>query len=122
MSGPAVFDAIAASYDEVWTATPTGRAQRNQVWRWVDPLFRSGDALLDIGCGTGEDAAHFAARGLRVHATDPSGEMIRQAARRGGFTTEVARAEEIGANRGAYDGAISNFGALNCVEDIQDVA
>jgi ubiquinone/menaquinone biosynthesis C-methylase UbiE len=122
MSPVSAFDSLAASYDELWTASPTGRAQRDQVWRVVDRLFRRGDALLDIGCGTGEDAAHFAARGVKVHATDDSREMIRVAARRGGFTTAVMRAEDLDGERAGYDGAISDFGALNCVADLPDVA
>lgn len=122
MTAAAAFDRIAAAYDAQWTDTPAGRAQRDLVWRHVDPLFYSGDAILDVGCGTGEDAAHFAARDVRVHATDVSAEMIRVASRRGGFTTAVAGAEEIDGRDAEYDGAISNFGALNCVADLSGVA
>ena len=122
MSTPAAFDAIAARYDALWTSTPVGTAQREQVWARVDGLFRPGDALLDIGCGTGEDAAHYAARGLSVHATDESAEMIRHAAARGGFTTEIARAGEAEPSGLLYDGALSNFGALNCVAELPAVA
>jgi ubiquinone/menaquinone biosynthesis C-methylase UbiE len=122
MTAAAAFDRIAAQYDAQWTDTPAGRAQRGLVWRYTDRLFHPGDAILDIGCGTGEDAAHFAANGIRVHATDGSAEMIRVAARRGGFTTAVAGAQEIDGPDAAYDGAISNFGALNCVADLSPVA
>ncbi len=73
--------------------------------------------MLDVGCGTGEDAAHLAARGVRVHAIDPSPAMIREASRRGGFTTEIGDAPA-----GRYDGVLSNFGALNCVADLPRVA
>lgn len=118
----AAFDRVASSYDATWTTTAVGRAQRSQVWRQVDPLLRSGDTLLDVGCGTGEDAAHFAARGVRVHATDPSAAMIRLAARRGGFTTAIAKAERVEGAPASYDGALSNFGALNCVADPDQVA
>jgi len=48
--------------------------------------------------------------------------MIEVARRRGGFTAEVLRAEEIAAINQTFDGAISNFGALNCVEDLTAVA
>jgi ubiquinone/menaquinone biosynthesis C-methylase UbiE len=122
MTAAAAFDRIAAAYDAQWTDTPAGRAQRDLVWRHADRLFRSGDVVLDIGCGTGEDAAHFVANGVRVHAIDVSPEMIRVASRRGGFTTAVAGAEEISGPDAAYDGAISNFGALNCVAELSEVA
>jgi hypothetical protein len=42
--------------------------------------------------GTGEDAAHFVARGVRVRAIAVSAEMVRL---RGGFITAVSAAEEI---------------------------
>jgi ubiquinone/menaquinone biosynthesis C-methylase UbiE len=116
------FDNVAASYDQQWTATPIGRAQRDLVWRHIDPLFHSGDRILDVGCGTGADAALFTARGLMVHATDPSPAMIEVARRRGGFPADVLRAEDLASLAETFDGAISNFGALNCVTDLPAVA
>jgi ubiquinone/menaquinone biosynthesis C-methylase UbiE len=118
----AAFDRVAPRYDAEWTATPVGRAQRAQVWRLTDRLFLRGDCILDVGCGTGEDAAHLAERGVAVHAIDPAPEMVRRAASRGSFTTEVAAAERLGSVTAVYDGALSNFGALNCVEDLRAVA
>ena len=116
------FDRMAARYDALWTNTPIGRAQRDLVWRDMDPLFQPGQRILDVGCGTGEDAAHLAARGLSVYATDASPAMIQVAAARGGFTVAVRSAEELAQIDGPFDGAISNFGALNCVEDLPAVA
>jgi ubiquinone/menaquinone biosynthesis C-methylase UbiE len=130
MSVAAAFDGVAARYDEIWTNSAVGRAQRDQVWREIDPLFRAGDRILDIGCGTGEDAVHLAARGVLVDAIDASPAMIEQARRRGGFATRVLRAEEVGQGHALpvagsawrcptqFDGAISNFGVLNCVTDL----
>src|SRR3954471_3886707 len=113
MSSTVLFDRLAARYDQLWTNTPIGRAQRNQVWREIDPLFRPGQLILDIGCGTGEDAAHFAARGITVGATDASAGMIAQARDRGGFRAEICPAEQLHSIDGVFDGAISNFGSLN---------
>jgi SAM-dependent methyltransferase len=113
----AAFDSVAARYDAQWTNTAIGRAQRNQVWREIDRVFRAGDRVLDFGCGTGEDAAHLASRGVIVHAIDPSPAMVREASRRPGFTSEVGSVPT-----GRYDGLLSNFGALNCVEDLRGLA
>jgi SAM-dependent methyltransferase len=122
LSPASLFDQLAARYDEDWTNTPVGRAQRDQVWSAVDALFRGGDRVLDIGCGTGEDAAHFAARGVHVLAVDASPAMIAVARTRDGFRAEVRCAQEIAQIDGTFAGAISNFGALNCVEDLPQVA
>ncbi len=118
MSTAALFERLAPRYDELWTDSAIGRAQRNAVWRVVDPLFRPGDRVLDIGCGTGEDAAHLASRGVSVHAIDASPAMVARASAREGFSVEVRRAEDLDGLNGSFDGALSNFGALNCVEDL----
>jgi ubiquinone/menaquinone biosynthesis C-methylase UbiE len=116
------FDRVAGSYDQQWTNSSIGRAQRALVWRHIDPLFRPGDRILDVGCGTGADAAHFAERGVTVRAIDPSPGMIDVARRRAGFTAEVLRAEDIATIQETFHGATSNFGALNCVDDVEAVA
>jgi len=121
MSTAALFERIAPRYDELWTATAIGRAQRDAVWRVTDRLFRAGDRVLDVGCGTGEDAAHLVARGSVVHAVDASAAMVAQARARG-IAAEVRRAEDLASIGLRFDGAISNFGALNCVEDLAGVA
>ena len=95
MSSAALFERLAPRYDELWTDTPVGRAQRDAVWRVIDQLFRAGDCVLDIGCGTGEDAVHLSARGVLVHAVDASPAMVARARERG-VAAEVMRAEDLG--------------------------
>src|SRR5271154_7313270 len=78
----APFDALAEGYDHAFTFSNIGRAQRSAVWRELERTFRSGDRVLEIGCGTGVDACFLAERGVKVVACDSSSAMIEVAARR----------------------------------------
>jgi ubiquinone/menaquinone biosynthesis C-methylase UbiE len=111
------FDLLAADYDRTWTHTPAGCLQRDAVWRHMLTLFRPGDHVLDLGCGTGEDALRLVRGSVRVRGLDASPEMVRIARARG-VCAEVGNIEDIGRLEDTFDGVISNFGALNCVENI----
>ena len=115
------FDKLAAEYDAQWSDAAIGRHQRSAVWLWMDPLFQEGDRVLDLGCGTGVDADHLMQRGIEVTGIDASREMVRMARARGVDAQHMA-IEALGSLKGEFDGAISNFGALNCVSDLETVA
>lgn len=115
------FDAIAAVYDQLWTRTAGGAVQRRAVWKFLDPLFHSGDSILDLGCGTGADAVHFEEAGVHVYGIDSSLEMIRIAKSKGA-DAHVCGLEDLAKLAGTFDGAISNFGALNCIPSLSCVA
>jgi SAM-dependent methyltransferase len=117
----AAFDKLAERYDALWSESAIGREQRAAVWRQIDLLFQSGDRVLDVGCGTGVDAIHLMERGIQVYAIDASREMARVARARGVDAHQLA-AEALEELTGEFDGAISNFGALNCVSDLANVA
>jgi ubiquinone/menaquinone biosynthesis C-methylase UbiE len=127
----APFDAIAERYDETFTTSKIGRAQRASVWKELEKAFYPGDRVLEIGCGTGVDACFLADRGVEVIACDNSPQMIAVTTRRvtqgdrlGLVYPRLLAAEDVSALRNGdfFDGAFSNFGALNCVEDIQQFA
>ena len=127
----APFDAVAASYDETFTLSKIGQAQRAAVWHELERAFCAGDRTLEIGCGTGIDACFLAQRGVRVVACDPSSRMIDMATRRiqQSGLQELVQPRQVGAENLAslwssekFDGAFSNFGALNCVEDLRKLA
>ncbi|PYQ52520.1 MAG: hypothetical protein DMF78_11145 [Acidobacteria bacterium] len=119
---PAAFDAAAADYDLSFGRNPIGLVFRHVVQRRLEALFRPGDRVLDLGCGTGEDALALAARGVRVTGIDPSPAMIARArakAAQRGLDAQACRFEVLHAEGAAllgrgYDGAFSDFGALNC--------
>ncbi|HEY1758350.1 MAG TPA: methyltransferase domain-containing protein [Bryobacteraceae bacterium] len=115
------FDGLAHSYKQLWSDTERGRAQRAAVWREIDRLFQPGDRVLDLGCGTGDDALHLAELGVEVFGIDAAPKMV-EVARNRGVKAETLAIEDLHTLRGAFTGAISNFGALNCVADIRFVA
>jgi SAM-dependent methyltransferase len=119
---------MASTYDATFTDTKVGRALREIVWSRLEQVFRSSLRILELGCGTGEDAVWLASSGVRVVATDPSSQMI-QVARRKTLTANCQERiefhciamEDLGsfANGEVFDGVLSNFGAVNCVQDLQ---
>src|ERR1700684_152928 len=84
-----VFDLLAEEYDTEFTRTLVGRAQRDAVWNVLDRHFKAGQRMLELNCGTGEDAVHLAHRGIRVVGCDASEKMIEVARRR--FAEEPTR-------------------------------
>lgn len=128
MSTPA-FDGVAATYDEEFTDQHLGRLLRASVWRVVERTWEAGDHVIELGCGTGEDAAWMAEHGMRVTATDVSRAMLGEArakvAARGVADRvnlsplDLAGPLEGEGLNGPFDGAFSNFGALNCVDDLR---
>ncbi len=119
-----VFSALAGSYDDTFTDTSIGAVMRSAVWARLAEAFTSGARVLELNCGTGVDAAWLGARGVHVVATDAAPGMVDVATKRG-VDAHVCRAEDIGAfadAHGRFDGALSNFGGLNCVDDLSVVA
>ena len=101
--------------------------------------FRPGDHVLELGCGTGEDAIWLARRGVHVTATDVSQSMLDVAQRKAaaaGLTDLIDFAAiDLAAlpvsdsitspftiHRSPFSGAFSNFGPLNCLPDRRPLA
>lgn len=115
------FDSIARHYADLWSDTEQGIGQRAQVWNEIDRLFQPEQTILDLGCGAGDDALHLGERGIRITAIDASQQMVELARSRGVDAGQLA-IEQIGTLHGPFDGALSNFGALNCVSDLRQFA
>ena len=125
------FDGLAQEYDAQFTATALGTLLRRMTWRNFERVFAQRESLLDIGCGTGEDAIHLARLGHRVVAADASLQMIRVArhkAERAGCAHRVRflwlPMERLGAALAGerFDGIYSNFGAINCAPRLPALA
>lgn len=133
----AAFDAVADSYDATFTHTTLGRMLRARVWETLADTIAAGDDVLELACGTGEDAVWLAQQGVRVFATDGSGEMVRVAAakaQQAGLVDRVSvgqfSLQDVVSGRLAsslpperrFDGVFSNFGGLNTIDDWHDLA
>lgn len=114
------FDRLAPVYGELWTDTAIGRLQREAFLRQVTPLFHECQRVLDLGCGPGDDAVALAGAGVQVTGIDSSAEMVRIARARGIDARRMA-IESVAQLGERFDGVISNFGAMNCVERLTDL-
>jgi 2-polyprenyl-3-methyl-5-hydroxy-6-metoxy-1,4-benzoquinol methylase len=121
----AAFDAHALSYEERWNADPVARAMRLAVWRVAAAVFPEGGRILDIGCGVGVDAQWLVASGRTVLAVDQSAGMVHATQTRvpGAEVRQLSVADpasmEALANEGPFDGALLNFGVINCLDPAQ---
>jgi len=105
---------------------------RKAMQRIQHETFQPGERLLELGCGTGDEALALAAYGCKVVATDASTEMIRIArekARRhpAGDRVKFAQGHARDIDRllggepdGSYDGAYSSF-ALSYEQELTRV-
>ncbi len=122
MTTPHAFDALALDYDADFTHTPIARFLRQKTHQRLVHCFHEGQKLLEMGCGTGEDALFLAERGIHITATDPSADMRKMTHTKTAHTGRVHTAHLdlnnlAGAPKETFDGAYSNFGVWNCVED-----
>src|SRR5688500_9177279 len=73
------FDHIASTYDSVFTRSAIGQFQRKRVWKYIENVIPDlkGFEMLELNCGTGEDALLFGERGFNIVATDIGQEMLK---------------------------------------------
>jgi SAM-dependent methyltransferase len=136
---PSAFDAFAEAYDDDFTHSRLGQLLRPRVWRKLAHYFAPGQHVLELTCGTGEDALWLAQQGVHVTATDGSVEMVKkakakaEAEERGQGRVEVKQVslQEVVQGRfsdrrsvvgGRFDGVFSNFGGLNTIGEWRSLA
>lgn len=120
------FDEAAATYDTTFTHTVIGQLQRALVYKHLDPLVSDGhiDTILEVNCGTGEDAIWLANKNFKVTATDISARMIatakaKETARDITFLQADINDLSVYFPDEKFDLIFSNFGGLNCLSEIQ---
>ncbi len=123
-----IFSEDAKHYDEVFSNTGVGRAQRASVHRHLSKSrsLQGADNVLEINCGTGVDIAFFLDQGKQVTASDIAKGMV-----------DIAREKHPDVSIECLSGAqaieaylkennyllFSNFGGLNCLspDEIQSL-
>jgi SAM-dependent methyltransferase len=130
----AAFSAVSAIYDAETEPNPMVAWVREQTANRLRAAFAPGDLVLELGCGTGVEAIALARAGIRVLATDVAPGMLartRAKVRAAGLQERVQvrllPAASVGEvlddfAPGAFAGAYSSFGALNCEPDLGAVA
>ena len=121
------FDSAASIYD--------GEERRNEILIWMRWIvhgiylqnFKSGDKLLELNAGTGTDALFLSRHGIHVLTTDMSENMVgtvREKVRKHKaekfVSTKLCPFDEIGEiEENNFDGVVSNFGGLNCINEFK---
>ncbi|WP_341225359.1 class I SAM-dependent methyltransferase [uncultured Arcticibacterium sp.] len=119
------FDYIAQDYDQTFTNTLVGKAQRKLVWAYLDKVLVDKEiSVLELNCGTGEDAVWLARKGHKVMATDISEAMVNQVELKAikndlleVLSFQVFDIKDINEffDEQKFDLIFSNFGGFNCL-------
>lgn len=103
---------------------------RQKVYRHVDRYLEPSARIIELNAGTGIDALYFAENGHEVLATDIASGMVSQMERKikeRGLQEHLHARQcsfmelEQLAGEGQFDYAFSNFGGLNCLDDLREL-
>jgi SAM-dependent methyltransferase len=108
------FDLHARGYVASWGSDPLAQWMRARVLALCAKFFPASSRVLDLGCGPGLDAAALTALGYRVTAIDASSGMVAEARTRSP-DARIGDLDRLDLPDEPYDGALSNFGAINCL-------
>ncbi|MGH2347748.1 MAG: class I SAM-dependent methyltransferase, partial [Chloroflexota bacterium] len=128
------FSAVAPIYDGETETNPAVAHVRRIILRRLTGLWRPGERVIELGCGTGVEAVALAQAGMLVTALDVAPGMLAQAearCRAAGVGDRISlhrmAASEVGhlltgCSPGSFAGAYSSFGPLNCEPALESVA
>jgi ubiquinone/menaquinone biosynthesis C-methylase UbiE len=122
----APFDHIATVQNSLFMKSAIGQMQRKRVWKYIEKVIPqlNGFEMLELNCGTGEDAELFGEKGFNIVATDISSEMLKVTNKR---AEQVSMQHRISSHyldlesfdetlfNKKFDLIFSNFGGLNCI-------
>jgi SAM-dependent methyltransferase len=128
------FDQAADRFDAEEVGNPVLARMRAEHWRWFEQAFPAPARLIELGSGTGHEAARLAATGRTIALLDVAPRMLSLAATRvqqanpsGLLDQQLLPASQVGElvtiyGSSSFDGAYSSFGPLNCEPDLAGVA
>ncbi len=127
----AAFDYIAADYDDDFTNSKIGKAQRAQVFSRFAELELDSQTVLELNAGTGEDALRLLEMGHKVLVTDKSPNMIEICRGKIDAFSQSPSNDQVNLGRvlcldmesdtwpkERFDLLWSNFGGLNCLNEV----
>ncbi len=121
----AAFDGVAEHYDDHILGNPMNVWLRNRSVNYLSKIFRPGEVVLEIGCGTGTETLLLARHGLKILAADISPKMLEVLTKKAvnaGVSDAIVpihsrtyalkeKLEKMGYS--SIDGAYSTYGAIN---------
>ena len=126
----AAFDAQSEVFDQFYGKDAIIEYKRERVRKHLLQFLQPGNSVLELNCGTGEDAIYLAQFGCNVHATDIAAGMLRCLQKKvealnleNTVTSEPCSFTELHQlkDAGPYDHVFSNFAGLNCTANLDKV-
>jgi ubiquinone/menaquinone biosynthesis C-methylase UbiE len=124
------FSKQAAVFDALYACNTIVQYKRDRVRNHLLQHLPPASRILELNCGTGDDAVYLAQHGHYVHATDIAAGMQAQLMKKvenhkvnTWVTNELCSYTALNTlnNKGPYDCIFSNFAGLNCTGDLNRV-
>ena len=124
------FSKQSSVFDERYSKNAIVQYKRERVRNRLLSLLKTGDTILELNAGTGEDAVWLAQSGFTIHATDISDGMmniLREKVKRGGLegkiSSEIISFTQLDHLKESkqYNCIFSNSAGLNCTDKLGEV-
>ncbi|MBK5277348.1 MAG: methyltransferase domain-containing protein [Bacteroidia bacterium] len=123
------FSKQSLNYDSIDQENQVLQDMRQQVYHHVSDFLKVESRILELNAGTGIDALHYVTQGHNVFATDLSDGMISQIEKKiikhhfqDRFICQQLSYDKLDQLKGQkFDYVFSNFGGLNCIDDLSKV-
>src|SRR5579872_5310954 len=124
----AAFTKQSEHFDAEDSANPILQHWRQKIYNHTDLFLKPNSRILELNAGTGIDALRFALQGHFVHATDLSDGMVKKIKEKidknslsKNISVQQVSFEELDVISGKFDFVFSNFGGLNCTQDLKKI-